>query len=196
VGPGDYPGGAVDRFRESGQADSGHRWFVCTICICGFRSIPIPSRPGHSLAMAVPLCLRAARVRPRGAKKDRGDQTPEARRKAGRNCTSKARRKKHRNLRKHQTQPRSRTPSPISIARDYIDEPGSKGIVTEARNYKAHAPNGRIPYLEHIKLQWKYASTQHAQSTLTFHAKGRTRACSSSSGCCGPGVPVWQGLGS
>jgi hypothetical protein len=91
-------------------------------------------------------------------KKDREDQTPEARQKAGRSCTSKARRKKQRNLRKHQ--------NPAAVAQaftyfdctDYIDEPGSKGILTEARNYKAHDPNGRIPYLEHIKLLWKYAS--------------------------------------
>jgi hypothetical protein len=33
-----------------------------------------------------------------------------------------------------------------------------KSVLTEARTYKAHDPNGRIPYLEHIKLLWKYTS--------------------------------------
>lgn len=41
---------------------------------------------------------------------------------------------------------------------DYVDEPGRKGYLTQARNYKALNPNGRIPYLEHINLLWKYAS--------------------------------------
>jgi hypothetical protein len=71
---------------------------------------------------------------------------------------SKTRRKKHPNSLKHQ--------SPAAVAQtftyfdctDYIDEPGSKGILTEARNYKAHNPNGRIPYFERIKLLWKFAS--------------------------------------
>jgi hypothetical protein len=41
---------------------------------------------------------------------------------------------------------------------DYIDELGQKGLLTEARNYKAQNPNGGIPYLEHVRLLWKYAS--------------------------------------
>jgi hypothetical protein len=39
----------------------------------------------------------------------------------------------------------------------FMRHPANAGL-TEARNYKAHAPNGLIPYLEHIKLPWKYTS--------------------------------------
>jgi hypothetical protein len=77
-------------------------------------------------------------------KKDREDQTPEARRKAGRSCTSKARRKKHRNLRKHQNPAEVAQAFTYFDCTNYIDEPGSKGILTEARNYKAHRPEIRI----------------------------------------------------
>jgi hypothetical protein len=67
--------------------------------------------------------------------------------------SSKTRRKKHRNLRKN--------PAEVAHA-TYLHglhrRARLKGVLTEARNYKAHAPNGRIPYLEHIKLPWKYTS--------------------------------------
>jgi len=72
--------------------------------------------------------------------------------------SSKTRRKKHRNFRKHQNPAEVAQAFTYFDCTDYIDEPGSKGILTEARNYKAHDPNGRIPYFEHIKLLWKYAS--------------------------------------
>jgi hypothetical protein len=71
--------------------------------------------------------------------------------------SSKTRRKKHRNFRKHQNPAEVAQAFTYFDCTDYIDEPGSKGILTEARNYKAHDPNGRIPYFEHIKLLWKYA---------------------------------------
>jgi hypothetical protein len=71
--------------------------------------------------------------------------------------SSKTRRKKHRNLRKHQNPAEVAQAFTYFDCTDYIDEPGSKGILTEARNYKTHDPNGRIHYLEHIKLLRKYA---------------------------------------
>jgi hypothetical protein len=67
-------------------------------------------------------------------KKDR------ARRKAGRSCTSKARRKKHRNLRKYQNPAEVAQAFTYFDCTDYIDEPGSKGILTEERNYKLTDP--------------------------------------------------------
>ena len=41
---------------------------------------------------------------------------------------------------------------------DYVDGEPPKGLLTQARNYKAENPDAGIPYLEHIKLLWLYAS--------------------------------------
>ncbi len=40
---------------------------------------------------------------------------------------------------------------------DYVDGPERKGMLTEARNYKARNPTARIPYYEHVKLLIQYA---------------------------------------
>ncbi len=40
---------------------------------------------------------------------------------------------------------------------DYVDGPQNRGLLTEAINYKAKDAKAKIPYLEHIKLLWKYA---------------------------------------
>jgi len=41
---------------------------------------------------------------------------------------------------------------------DYVDGEPPKGLLTQARNYKAENPDAGIPYLEHLKLLWLYAS--------------------------------------
>lgn len=42
----------------------------------------------------------------------------------------------------------------------YIDAPGQRGFLTEAHNYKAQNPEGRIPYREHVKLLWRYLKSE------------------------------------
>ncbi len=72
--------------------------------------------------------------------------------------SSKTRRRRHPNLRKHQNPAEVAEAFTYFDCTDYVDEPGRKGYLTQARNYKAHDPNGCIPYLEHINLLWKYIS--------------------------------------
>jgi Putative serine esterase (DUF676) len=38
---------------------------------------------------------------------------------------------------------------------DYVDGPDNRGMLTEARNYKAGNPNGRIPWYEHLWLLFR-----------------------------------------
>jgi hypothetical protein len=65
--------------------------------------------------------------------------------------SSKTRRKKHRNLRKHQN------PAEVAQAFAYW-RAGVERDFNRGAQLQDSRPNGRIHYLEHIKLLWKYAS--------------------------------------
>jgi hypothetical protein len=52
---------------------------------------------------------------------------------------------------------------------DYVDGPDNRGMLTEARNYKANNPDGRIPWYEHLWLLFRYSRFCPASKRINVH---------------------------
>ena len=52
---------------------------------------------------------------------------------------------------------------------DYVDGPGSKGLLTRARNYKARNSHRHIPYWEDLRLLGRYLLPAHARNYINVH---------------------------
>ena len=52
---------------------------------------------------------------------------------------------------------------------DYVDGPDNRGMLTEARNYKAGNPNGRIPWYEHLWLLFRCSPFCPASKRINVH---------------------------
>jgi Putative serine esterase (DUF676) len=52
---------------------------------------------------------------------------------------------------------------------DYVDGPDNRGMLTEARNYKAGNPNGSIPWYEHLWLLFRCSPFCPASKRINVH---------------------------